>query len=138
MQLSDSRSVIKSPNGSIFVVPRGSSCELSVTFTDCTGESALQKSDFSSLYFTLQSAYDGSLINGRSRQSVLDENGGSLSVDGVLSLNLSPEDNETAGSLLPGDIEPHYLLFEWEFVDLELNPQTGRAEFILHVMETTR
>lgn len=76
---------------------------LTTTLTDKDG-TAIVSGNLSYLKLTLWDKRTGSIINSRDAQSILNENGGSLSASGVLTLKLSPDDNAIVGSF---DFEVH-------------------------------
>jgi hypothetical protein len=128
------RDVLKAQDGSRVEVDRGESSVITVTFTDANG-GALNKDAIQTLKLTLRNAENNSIINGRNAQSVYDENGGSLSTNGTLTLILSPEDNSIYSPVTPGRVESHYATFSWTYTDSSNNPMVGKHQFEILVSE---
>lgn len=98
-----------------------------------TTGTALNKAALLTLTLTLLVEKDGTVINGRDDQDILDNNGGSVSVDGAIILRLQPDDNVIVSS----DVEPekderHILRFKFTWDDGVLI-RTGIDERILLV-----
>lgn len=98
------------------VVQEGESCDLVGQFK--LGIVDVDKGQLANVFFTLYDEETGTIINGRNRVSILDENGGQISDGGELRLTLGPADNIIVdAALVPGDLEVHTARIEWEWVD---------------------
>ena len=121
--------------GSAVSVDEGESCIITATLYDATGE-VLAKAAISTLTVSLINEADGSIINSREDQDILDANGGTVSTPGVVTLKLQPADNvmvDTSGS----EKEVHVVAFEWTWTDGQSVSMTGRQEYGMTVSAAT-
>ena len=129
------RLVLLDSDGERVEVEEGESCDVVATFYDTDG-SALAKASIATLTATLQDATTNAAINSRDGQDVLDANGGTVTTAGVLTLKLQPADNTNVGSS-KGEVESHYLLLQWTWVDGAAVTRTGRQEYEIFVRVIT-
>ena len=93
------------------IVPERSSCELKTKLTRSDGN-VLLEADFTSLLLTIfVPELDGSpIVNNVLNRNVLNANGGTFDTDGVLTINIFPNDNAVLGA---SDPELHRARIEW-------------------------
>lgn len=84
-------------DGSKTYFPENSARILTTTLTDEDGN-AIAAANLTHLKLTLWEPHSGDIVNSRNAQSILNENGGSLSAQGVLTLKLSAGDMAILGS----------------------------------------
>lgn len=94
---------------SLTSIPEKSSRTITTTLTDRNGD-AIAPAQVSSLTLTLYLA-NGTIINSRDAQDILNANGGSLTDAGVLEIDLGPNDNAIVGTNVRGK-EIHYGLIQ--------------------------
>ena len=105
----------------------GTSSLVEAQFVDRAGEN-VDLEAFSTLTCTLTNAIDGSVINSRSSQSILNANDGTVSDTGYLVLKLGPADNViVSGATEKGEV--HFLQLDWTYTDTDTDPMTGQANF---------
>lgn len=105
---------------------------ITAVIRDETG-AAIPGSALETLTLTLY-ALDANLtiLNGRDRQDILGENGGSVNAQGELVLLLNPEDNAIIDDSVR--VERHVALFEWTYNDGRI----GRQELVLKVVNLSK
>lgn len=123
---------ILSSGGVLVEVNEAESCNITATFNDITG-TAIAKANLATLTCTLTNEADGSVINSRSAQSVLDANGGTVASDGTLTLRMQPADNVIVGTIPAGGSETHKLTLAWTWSDGVLT-RTGKEEGLITVV----
>jgi hypothetical protein len=94
-----------------FEVDQGTSARYSATLVDENSD-PISGADLFSLVLTLTAA-DGSYINSRNSQNVLNANGVTVDDSGVLVWDLAPADNPIVSSIGLGGVEEHDALFEF-------------------------
>lgn len=130
------RTTIADANGQLVTIDQDSSCDLTITLADSSGD-ALAKEAITSLTATLVNAVDGSVINDRIDQDIYDTNGTTVSDSGVITMRLQPSDNPVIGTLLADESESHFLRIEWGWTDSSGLSRTGSHEFEIQVREVT-
>lgn len=111
-------------------VNAGESTKITGTLYDFSGV-ALNKAAIDTVTLTAKDM-DGTIINLRDAQSILDANGGSLASDGTLTIKLSPTDNAMQCST--ADSEWHFLRITWTWTDGDGDSQTGIHDATLQVV----
>lgn len=89
----------------------------------------------STLVGTLYNVEDESVINSRNATNYFDLNGATIDSDGVLSLELTPDDNQIVGTRTGKTREKHRMLLVWTWAS---GTRTGRHEFEWHVEENPK
>lgn len=93
---------------------------------------AITEANLATLTATLYDQRTGRVINSRSSQSVKDANGGTVAVNGTLTLLLLAADNPIVGDTLPGGVERHVLRLAWTYSD-GTNTIPGVGEWLIEV-----
>ena len=116
-------------------VDAGESADITAVLYDADG-GLLNKLAIESLTVTIKDENE-TIINGRSSQSILDENGGTRATDGTLTFKLSELDNVF---LSPYGLtsEWHLVQLAWTWVDDSLLTRTGKQNFKIRVRAFTR
>lgn len=122
-------------SGTIVHVDEGESATLKSAVLYDASDSALTKAAIVTCTVTLlDAAIDGTVINSRDDQDILDTNGGTLTdVDSevTLELALGPSDNPINDSTVEaGQTESHYLIIEWTW-----SGGTGSQVYEIQVMK---
>lgn len=125
------RTLLLDSSGNRLVVKQGASCDITITLTD-TGGSTTIKSALVTLTATLKNAKDGTTINSRASQTILDANGGSVTSGGVVTLMLDAADNTIVGSSVRHE-ETHNLDVDWTYTDSSGNTRIGQARYKFYV-----
>ena len=116
--------------GDVPAVQEGESCNITGTFQN--GDDAVAKASLVTVTLTLYDELTSAVINSRNDQDILDDNGGSITAAGVLTLKLQAADNCVCGSIAAGRTESHIARVKFTWTDGELT-RTGIQEFRLHV-----
>jgi hypothetical protein len=93
---------------------------------------AITEANLVTLTATLYDQRTGRVINSRSAQSVKDANGGTVAVNGTLTLILLAADNPIIGDTVPGGVERHVLRLAWTYSDGS-NTIPGVGEWLIEV-----
>lgn len=93
---------------------------------------AITEANLVTLTATLYDQRTGRTINSRSAQSVKDANGGTVAVNGTLTLILLAADNPIVGDTVPGGVERHILRLAWTYSDGS-NTIPGVGEWLIEV-----
>ena len=123
-----SRTILVDPNTSEQgIVKEGTSCIIEVQFVDRSGNNvALEAID--TLTATLTNAVDGTVINSRDGQNILNTNQGTVSDTGLLTLKLGPLDNIIVSTSTERG-ESHYLTIDWAYIDSDGASMVGQENF---------
>lgn len=112
------------------IVNQDESCDVEATFVDMDGN-AIDGAAILSLTATLEyidPEGTSTIINGRSDQSILNTNGGTVDAGGELTLRLQAADNPIINTSGSGSNETHILSLEWTYSDGVLT-RTGGHEY---------
>jgi len=96
------------------VVRERSTALYTATIKDENGD-ALSYEDLDALTLTLYNLADGTIINSREDQDVLNANNVTVSAAGVLAWTMQPADNPIVSATTAGWKEKHVALFEWTY-----------------------
>ena len=119
--------VLRTSDGTHIAVMEDESADIDITLTDTGGET-IQAGLVSSITGSLMLS-DGTIINSRSDQDVLDANDGTLS-GGVLKMKLGPLDNIVVDSTLTaGQFETHLFQVKYVWTDGGGKERTGIETF---------
>lgn len=107
-----------------FPANQNSNAKYSCVLKDENG-AAIPAASMNTLTLTLTDQATGAVINGRTNQSVLNVNGGTLDSSGNFAMTFGFADNPivTAGSVALGAIERHVALFKYTY-----NSSAGKEE----------
>ena len=126
---------IKDKNGTTTVSQQNEVSLFIGYFTDETG-AEIDSAGLLTLTLTLFDDESGTVINNRINQSIKDENNGSLSADGKLTLRLQKEDNIIVDSnLAANQIEKHIVRLEYSWRDLTEEIREKIKEFYYYVQK---
>lgn len=110
-------------------VPERTTQFVTATFRDQDDEAIVP----SSLTLTLYDLASGNVINSRSGVSIRNTNGGTVTANGVLTLELSANDNVVLNTHKA--TEQHIALLEWSW---SANTRFGKHELVITVENLTR
>ena len=128
------RQELKDQDNNPLVVLSGTSHNLGpITLSDLSeNPTELTKAQIATLTLTLLAGTTA--INSRNAQNIKDDNGGSLTTAGVLTIELDADDNIIVdGSLDAGDEEEHVALIIWTWEDDDGDTRTGGIELVFSV-----
>ena len=96
-------------------------------------DTVISYADLDTLTVTYYNKADGSIINSRTQQDVLNKNNVTVSEAGVLEWEIQPADTVIVDTTLtPGQKETHVALFEWTY---DSGTNSGRHELTLYVKQ---
>jgi hypothetical protein len=105
---------------------------LSGTITDPATDAGFKPT---TLVGTLYCVENGTIINSRNATNYMDTNGATVSSGGVLSLELTPDDNQIIGARTGKTAETHRMLLVWTWNG---GARIGRHEFEWDVQENLK
>ena len=123
-------------NSKIVSVQEGESCDVTAALKN--GDDDIAKAALVTVTATLYLEADGTVINSRNDQDILDANGGLITDEGVLTLRLEPDDNVLVGhpAVTVDAHETHILRIEWTWDDaVAASPRTGKQQIRLYVQQ---
>jgi len=130
------REALKSTAGVEVVYDEGESGDYTGALYDHATGAALAKASLATITATLKTAADGTTINSRDAQDILDTNGGAVTTAGVVTLKLQPLDNIVVDSTVAtGETETHHLDITWTWVDGDTVTRTGKDARWFKVMK---
>lgn len=118
-------------SGTAEIIDQGQSAELTFTFDDFQ-DVLLDKAAIATLTMTLYGPDQKTILNSRNAVNVIDTNGGYLSSEGTLVMKLSAADNTIVQAMV-GDIESHWIVFAWSWVDGDGDAQSNAERYELLV-----
>lgn len=128
------RDVLKDSAGNVKHVDSKESAVITAVLKD-VDDVAINKAVLQSLTLTLVNAEDGTVLNGRDQQDILDTNNGSVTEDGVVTIKLQPADNAVCGAN-NNELEEHYATLRWTYADTDGDLMSGAQQWVIQVFAT--
>lgn len=120
--------LLGAPDGTVVVVDEGESADIVAQLYDISADQQLDKSMVNTLTVTQTVAFTDTIINARDDQSIFDENGGTVEMDGLVTLKLTPLDTAILVAS-PGQCEEHWITFAWSWIDPQGVTRTGKQRY---------
>lgn len=125
------RDLLKDSAGKVKHVDSKESAVITAVLKD-VNDAAINKSVLQSLTLTLVNAEDGTVLNGRDQQNILDANNGSVTAAGVVTIKLQPADNAVCGANT-NELEDHYATLRWTYADTDGDLMSGAHQWVIQV-----
>ena len=126
-----SRELLKDSAGNVKHIDAKESAVITAVLKDVDGQS-VSKAVLQSLTLTIVNAEDGTVLNNRDGQDILDANNGSVTDQGVVTIKLQPSDNAVCGASM-NEVEEHYATLRWSYTDTDGDSMSGAKQWIIQV-----